>query len=515
MKSILETRGLSLSAVSQKSESLFGRFSDYFLPHNLYYELTLGTFSPSLHQIFAISTISDYKIGDWLHIFGFNLEEIPRLQILLPTKRTILLDSSVTDPNAWIPWLRNKSASRVIAPVAPLSQLVEIGAAVRQGLLIEMNKERFLYAKIGRGDVLAFPDLLPGSVVRINPRLVHDLACKDLASASKLFLVAHSKGICCCRIQPRGKNRILLASARLPYAQVELQLDREARILGAVDLEIRPLTRALRPEIPAELAKRWKPEPITRESPSLGQFLRTARRQISLSLREASSLSRQLARVLDDRRYFLSASSLLDYETRSKAPHHFQKAISLSVVYGVRFDNLLEVIGLRASAAGRDPIADRLIARIQSAEIQSKASIADVPPDNGFVGELLRRLADVPLFLKGSLAELSGLEAPSLRTFLWHGGVKEPLHRYLKDALVLSVDRHRKRPADSRSLAPWEQPLYVILKRDGGYVCGPCFVENGNLVMQPSADRLSLRQEFRNRRDAEVVGQVCAIMRKL
>ena len=66
-------------------------------------------FSPSLYQLFAISMISDYRMADWLRVFGFDLEEIPRLQIALPTNRTILLDSSLSDPDAWIPWFRNRS----------------------------------------------------------------------------------------------------------------------------------------------------------------------------------------------------------------------------------------------------------------------------------------------------------------------------------------------------------------------------------------------------------------------
>ena len=104
VKSVLDTRNLSLYQVSQKSEAIYGHASPYSLPHNLYYDLRLGVFSPSLHQLFAISMISGYRIADWLRVFGFDLEEIARLQITLPTNRTILLDFPLSDPDAWIPW---------------------------------------------------------------------------------------------------------------------------------------------------------------------------------------------------------------------------------------------------------------------------------------------------------------------------------------------------------------------------------------------------------------------------
>ena len=84
---------------------LYGRSSPYFLPHNLYYDLRAGSFRPSIHQILALSRISGYRVADWLRVFGYNLEDITRLQILLPSKRTIVLDTSLTDPNEWVPWL--------------------------------------------------------------------------------------------------------------------------------------------------------------------------------------------------------------------------------------------------------------------------------------------------------------------------------------------------------------------------------------------------------------------------
>jgi len=148
---------------------MFGHASPYFLPHNLYYELKIGTFSPSLHQLFALSTISNYRMTDWLHIFGLDLEENARQQILLPSKRTVLLDPSLTDPNRWVQWFRNKSNDNAVPAVAPLSQLLKIGPVVRQGSFMEMDRRRFLYAKIGREDALAFLDLPPGSIVRVNP----------------------------------------------------------------------------------------------------------------------------------------------------------------------------------------------------------------------------------------------------------------------------------------------------------------------------------------------------------
>jgi hypothetical protein len=99
VRSILASKRLTLYRASQQSVALYGLSSPYFLPHHLYYDLRSGSFRPSIHQIFALSRISGYRVADWLRVFDFDLEDITRLQIVLPSKRTTVLDTSLTDPN--------------------------------------------------------------------------------------------------------------------------------------------------------------------------------------------------------------------------------------------------------------------------------------------------------------------------------------------------------------------------------------------------------------------------------
>ncbi len=515
IKSILDTRHLTLYQVSQKLEATYGHASPYSLPHNLYYGLKLGTFSPSLYQLFALSRISDYRMADWLHVFEFDLEEIPLLQVLLPTKRTILLDSTLGNPNSWVPWFRDKSHDAIIPPVAPLSQLLEVGPPLRQRSLLRMNTQRFLYAKVGSEDAIGFPDLLPGSIVRVDTRLSGTISEATRIRSNRLFLVEHGKGLSCCRLLSAGENRILTVSTHVPYAQIEFELPREARVLGIADLEIRPLTRVAQPEVPKELAKRWKPVRLLRGSASLSHLLGAARLKTGLSLREASALSRQIASIYDDEQYFMSPSSLSDYEARDTPPRHIQKVITLCLLYAVPFHTVLNTVGVPAEKAGHEPIPDRFLPTLHLALLDETRVEPKERYDQGFLGQLLHRCEEVPVFLRGAIAKLCGVTAPSLRSLFWIGGIRSPLHPYLANGLLVSVDRHRQKPIDSRSRPPWQQSLYIVLKRDGTYLCGPCGIENDNLVMHPDAEHLVLREQFRNRRDAEVVGQVTAIARCL
>lgn len=515
IKSVLETRGLTLYQVCRKAESSFGHASPHCLPHNLYYGVKFGTFSPSLYQLFALSRITDYRLADWLRVFGFDLEQIPRLQVLLPTKRTVLLDSEVSDRNAWIPWFQDRPHDTPVPQVAPLSELLEAGPPVRRRSLIDMNKQRFLYAKVGLEGALAFPDLLPSSIVRVDHGREGRLPEATRIPSNRLFLIEHGRGLSCCRLLAAGGNRVLMVSAHLPYAQIEFELHREVRILGVIDLEIRPLTRFEQPQVPKDLAKRWKPVRLPRGTATLSHLLGDARTKAGLSLRAASDLSQQIAAILEDQHYFMSPSSLSDYEARDTPAHHIQKVITLCLLYAVPFHTFLNAAGIPAAKAGQEAIPDRLMPTIQLAPRDYSFVESDEPATQGFLGELQHRCAEVPVFLRGAIASLCGLASPSLRSFFWIGGIRSPIHPFLTNGLLVSVDRHRQKPIDSRSRPPWQQSLYIVLKRDGTYLCGPCGIENGNLVMYPDAEHLELREQFRNRRDAEVVGQVIAIARRL
>ena len=267
VKSILASKNLTLYQVSERSAELFGRSSPQYLPHNLYYDLRQGSFSPSLFQLFAFSRISGYRLVDWLRVFGFDVEAIPRLQIQLSSKRTTLLDSSEEDPRTRVAWLRNLAARAPSEDVVPLSQVLEWTAPRTLASLAAIRDKGFLYAKIGYQDAWSFPELLPGSIVRVRPISMDDLLQRPRGEQSKgLILIEHARGLCCCRIRIVGAQRIAIVATQMPYAQVEFNVPQEARIIGAADLEIRNLLRPEPPAVPKEFAKRWRPEVLPRRS---------------------------------------------------------------------------------------------------------------------------------------------------------------------------------------------------------------------------------------------------------
>jgi hypothetical protein len=513
VRSILALKSLTLSRTSQISESLYGRSSPYFVPHNFYYDLREGNFGPSIHQFFALSRITGYRLADWLRVFGTDLENIVRLQVDLPSRRTIMLDSSLVDASAWVPWFENSGGRASTPPVAPLGQLLRASDRRQIRSVLGTGDARFLYAKIGQQDALGYPVLVPGTIVRVNPNIADDVAPRANRDSRRYFLIEHSEGLFCCHLRAVTDAVVVPLSSKLSYGQVELHRPQEMKLVGVVDLAIRPALGFDPPEVPAELAHQWKPRPVLGDVRSVGALLRNTRVSMRISLREASEISRKIADTLKDDAYHISPSSLCDYELLNTAPRRIETAITLCSLYGLSLQALFKAMRINLENAGTESMPDWLVPRVSP--VESLENPKEAIDRGGFLEHLLERWEEVPFFLRQSIEQLSGLGGVSLDDFFWIGGRQEVLHPYLENGLLALVNRRRRRPVYFASKPLCQQPLYVLFKRDGTYLCACCGLENGTLVVHPYSRDFHRADVFRYRQDVEVVGQIVMIASKL
>jgi hypothetical protein len=503
---------VTLFRLSQESRERY-RDPQFHVPHQLYSDLRLPSFTPSLPQVFALSSMTGYRLADWLGVFGFHLKHIPEMQATLPAKRTRLLDAALYEPEEWIPWFTDHPLSHSPSGVLPLSQLLLPGVFRRAASFHSSEPSPFLYAKVGWQDTFAFPDLQPGSIVRVDTRRNGGPPSLP-GDPGRILLVEHARGFCLCRVHAARGGRITLRSRELPYAQLELELGCQARILGTADAELRPLLGLRDPQVPGDLFSYGHPEPLARISArlSFGRLLEAARARAGLSFREASATSRVVARELEDPRYFCAPGALSSYETRTQPPRRLHKLIALSIVYSLGFETVLGAAGIEVAAAGQRPMPESLLPRPNAGE----ESPAEAPPETpGFLMNLLRTFEEVPLFLGETIGDIVGLPKLSLRDLYWMGGDRVSLHPYLKDAVLAAVNRLSKNPVSLPGKALAAQPLYVLLTRSNGYLTTACHLEGPLLVAQPFADGFERPQRFRNGVDAEVVGRVVALLRRL
>ena len=220
IRSILSTRNLTLykasaftradhpgqSALSHSPQSLFSSS----LP-------SLESYRSAVARAHATIWISLGRLA--CGVFGFRLDDVSRLQLCLRQPRTVRLDSTVYAVDERIPWFLDRSTSLAAPPIAPLSQLLEQAGFGTDRNLTTKGPSRYLYAKIGQQDAYAFPDLAPGSIVRVDTRFPGRSQRKANAELSKVsFLVEHRRGLCCCRLHFGAGNRITLRATELPFA---------------------------------------------------------------------------------------------------------------------------------------------------------------------------------------------------------------------------------------------------------------------------------------------------------
>jgi hypothetical protein len=132
-----------------------------------------------------------------------------------------------------------------------------------------------------------------------------------------------------------------------------------------------------------------------------------------------------------------------------------------------------------------------------------------------FLEEVQGMIEEVPYFLRDALPSIVGLPNLSVRDLFWAGATGDLFHPYLRDSLFLAINRQSKIPAPSLSSPVWAQPLYVLETRDGNRSCAACSLQNGILMVRPCTTTSRRLLRLRNRIDAEVIGKVVAIARRV
>jgi len=320
IKQVFQELGLTTTRLSVLTSMHYGRETPYFIPPTFLFKQRQGI-TPHICQIVALSQLTGYRFADWMSLWGFDLTLILALQLKIHTERTAIVTPGHTtpacsSPAAWDPRLRKANG-------------------------------RYFFAKIGSRDAVVYPRLLPGSIVRADrsysPQVLDDAYSKD-----RLWLVEHSGGLTCCHVKRVDTEHVVLLPNRPPLSAWPLRLSREARILGLVDLELRPREAArFEPTCGAMKSELLPAASDGASGVSFSKLLRVSRSRAGLTLRAAHEMTLRVAQLLQDRHYRISLGLLSDYEATDKLPRHVAKIMTLCVVYGIDPWELIETGGIR------------------------------------------------------------------------------------------------------------------------------------------------------------------------
>ena len=405
--------------------------------------------------------------------------------------------------------------------ITPLRQMLTPADSIRARTLLALNTKGFLYAKVGTEDFFAFPEIVPGSIVRIDTLDASKLVSRvDHNPSKRIFLVERADALRCGHLRRIGRDRLALCSTSFPFKEAEVTLDRMARILGVVDAEIHPIGPQRPSNVPTSTRARPSIQGSLEATTKVGRLIQVSRIRAGLTFRQASAASAWVADMLGDEAYFTSPGTLSDYEHLSAPPRRIQKLVSLCVVYSMVFWDFLRAAGLSPDFIGNDSMPDELCGRDSPPPLRGLADRLEATSALGaeksqFLSDLVRQWQEIPLFLRNALPEISGLQSFSLSDVFWVGAVRDPIHPHMVNASLVAVNRRTKKPVSCLPHTFEERPVYMILKREGGYVCGCCTVDRGTIAIHRHSLQPTPPMQIERHADAEIIGQVTAILRRL
>jgi len=272
-------------------------------------------------------------------------------------------------------------------------------------------------------------------------------------------------------------------------------------ILGIIDAEIVRWSLVI---IRRSSRKRRFSKPQLEHPPANRQALRVFPAfadEFRRILSRASSISRWIADTLSDEFYFAAASTLSDYEALSALPRHIQKIFTLCLLYRIASSNCCALLDSPLGWRG----ASR--SRTYSSPDSCPAEITAVPPagqngvqrTGGFVAALVSQWEEIPLFLRFSLDQITGLKGFSLSDVFWWAAIRLSGIRCSPMLIRCRNRRARKPSPDARSgpasaALPDSQTGWQLL-------CGRCTLNEGNLVLHgyPGGSASNHTSEMRRR----------------
>jgi hypothetical protein len=357
-------RSHTVTQLSIRTEKVYGNRSPYFIPPTFLYKLRSGV-TPHVCQIVALSESTGYRFVDWMRIFGFDLYQIPRLQMQLHPESTVLVTPIEFETAFVRPRSFSSHASTLPKTVCTSSiSMHSRSLHLRPGGEFWSAGGRYCFAKIGSRDAWISPKLMPGSIVRVDRRYRQPQNGADgSALQNLLWLIEKPGGLTCCHLRWINDHEVVLLPSRPPLGTLPLSVPTEARVLGLVEGE----RGFVKPDTGESGAGRMKfQQPL---SPSFDTaatrfpgLLRAARRRTGLTFRAAQQLTGVIAQILASRDYEIGLGLLSDYEAMDRLPRHVAKVISLCIAYCLDIRQLLEGAGVYVDDTAKLPlpVLDRL-----------------------------------------------------------------------------------------------------------------------------------------------------------
>ena len=247
-----------------------------------------------------------------------------------------------------------------------------------------------------------------------------------------------------------------------------------------------------------------------------GDRLREARTHLGITTREVEEHSRKIAEEEGNDEFYISNAWLTQIENKDCTPSIY-KLYSLSVIYRLKFTELLRLFGVDLERMGRHQLVTPLRkTHLTTLQVYDKERAISFPIrfDQSFRLErtnLISRMVEIWGELPFTL-----LESLDLRKGLYgYVGLEDfTLYPLIRPGSFVQIDNRQNRIQPTASRIEFDRPIYFIELRDG-YACSWCDLQHGRLTLIPHPLSPASVQQFAYPGDAEILGRVIGVAMRI
>jgi transcriptional regulator with XRE-family HTH domain len=247
-----------------------------------------------------------------------------------------------------------------------------------------------------------------------------------------------------------------------------------------------------------------------------GEQLRELRNRRHITTREVEEYSRVIADDSGNEEFYISNAWLTQLENKNSIPSIY-KLFSLSVIYRIRFADLLEIFGVDLSASAHYqatlPLQSTHLVTLEVPDSEKPITFP-VRFDRGFdpiqtslISRMVEIWGEVPVAL------IQKLDVRHCQ-YGYIGLADYTMYPLLRPGSFLQVDSQTRRCQAADWRTEFDRPIYFLELRDG-YACSWCEMRGSQITLIPHPLSGCTIRQFAYPDEAEIVGQVTAVAMRL
>jgi len=247
-----------------------------------------------------------------------------------------------------------------------------------------------------------------------------------------------------------------------------------------------------------------------------GEQLKELRNHLGITTREVEEHSRKIAEAEGNDDFYISNAWLTQIENKQSIPS-IHKLYSLSVIYRIKFADLLRLFGVDLEKIGRYQLATPLQkTHLTTLEVYDGERTVTFPIrfDRGFRPEktnLLSRMVEI--WGEVPIALIQHLDIRHSQ-YGYIGLADYTLYPLLRPGSFVQIDDRLNRVSPSVYRTEFDRPIYFIELRDG-YACSWCELQGNQLTLLAHPLSPCSSRQFAYPTEAEIVGRVTAVAMRI